>query len=288
MTEEPVFLTHEPGQLLECPVWDAANERLLWCDIPVGEIHSLRPRDGARRTWTLPQPVCSFGLARSGRLVVAMADAVYLFDLESGVLTHLATLLSDYPRQRLNDGKVGPDGAFWVGAMDDGPDKKPISALYRVSADGGAERKLDGIIISNGLAWSADGTTMFHCDSRGPWLDRWRFDPATGAMSDRVRLRHFTNEDGRPDGAATDMEGGYWSAGVSAGCLNRFDRDGNLLSKMQLPVSAPTMPCFGGPDLRTLFVTSLRRADDGPNAMSGRLISLEVDVAGVPVPRFAD
>lgn len=287
MTEEPVFLTREPGQLLESPVWDAGNERLLWCDIPAGTIHSLRPRDGASRTWTLPQPVGSFGLARSGRLVVAMAGAVYLLDLGSSALTQLAAVLSDYPAQRLNDGKVGPDGAFWVGAMDNGTDKKPISSLYRVSADGTVERKVDGIVISNGLAWSADGATMFYCDSRGRWLDRWNFDPATGAISDRVRLHHFTDEEGRPDGAATDMEGGYWSAGVSAGCLNRFDRDGRLLSKLKLPISAPTMPCFGGADLRTLFVTSLHR-DDDPSETAGRLISLKVDVAGVPVPRFAD
>ena len=77
---------------------------------------------------------------------------------------------------RLNDGRVGPDGAFWVGSMDDRKDKEPIGALYRVDVTGRAEKKVDGLQISNGLAWTADGERMFHADSRGPWIDRWRFD----------------------------------------------------------------------------------------------------------------
>ena len=72
--------------------------------------------------------------------------------------------------------------------MDDRPGKEPIAALYRVDPSGKVERKVDGLVISNGLAWTADGEVMFHADSRGPWIDRWRFDRATGAISGRTRF----------------------------------------------------------------------------------------------------
>ncbi len=196
-------------------------------------------------------------MTASGALVVALRDSVILFDPRTERRVELCRIEADQPETRLNDGRVGPDGAFWVGSMDDRPNKEPIGALYRVDPSGRVERKVEGLVISNGLAWTADGGTMFHADSRGPWIDRWRFDPATGAISERARLATLDDKVGRPDGGCCDAEGFYWSAGVSAGRLNRFAPDGSLADSFALPVPAPTMPCFGGPDFRTLYLTSL-------------------------------
>jgi sugar lactone lactonase YvrE len=169
--------------------------------------------------------------------------------------------------------------------------KGPIAALYRVTANG-AEKKVDGLIIANGLAFSPDGKTMFHSDSRGKWIDCWAFDRETGMLSGRRRLADLDDQTGRPDGGATDAEGCYWSAGVSAARLNRFSPDGKLLASYPVPVGAPTMPCFGGADLKTLFVTSLRagRAPEllAKYPLTGTLIATRVDVAGSPVTRFKD
>jgi sugar lactone lactonase YvrE len=154
------------------------------------------------------------------------------------------------------------------------------------------ERKVQGLLVSNGLAWTADGEVMFHADSRGPWIDRWRFDRRTGAISQRTRIAVLDEARGRPDGGSCDAEGFYWNAGVSAGRLNRFAADGRLAESHPLPVPAPTMPCFGGPDFRTLYVTSLR--DGRPADMleaaprSGGLFSAEASVAGFPSWRFLD
>jgi sugar lactone lactonase YvrE len=118
------------------------------------------------------------------------------------------------------------------------------------------------------------------------------FYPATAEICGRKRIRTLTNEEGRPDGAACDDEGAYWSCGISAGCINRFDRDGTLLNKIEAPVPAPTMLAFGGKDMRTAYVTSLsdgladRGLADHPNR--GRLFAIDLGVAGVPVARFAD
>lgn len=276
----------------ESPVWDGPGRRLYWCDIPGRAVHALELDTGARRVWRFDSEVGSLGLARSGRLVVALRKRVILFETETGREDQVAEIEPEIPMTRTNDGKVGPDGAFWVGTMDERPDRQPIAALYRVAADGRVERKVDGLKVSNGLAWSADGRTMFHSDSRGPWIDRWRFDPATGAISERRRIVELDEAEGRPDGGACDVEGGYWSAGISAACLNRFSPDGKLLLKIPLPVPAPTMPCFGGEDMRRLFVTSLSvnlgEAALAAQPLAGAVLQLRADVPGVAIGRFAD
>lgn len=279
----------------EGPAFDDRRNALWYCDIVRHLVHCHDLAAGTVRTWPFPSEVGSFGLAESGRLVVALRHEVGMFDPADGSFRRIAVIEEDMRDDtRLNDGKVGPDGAFWVGTMDDRdlPVKEPIGALYRVDASGGVERKIEGLVVSNGLAFSPDGRSMFHSDSRGPWIDRWDFDPATGAISGRRRIAELDDATGRPDGGATDAEGCYWSAGVSAARLNRFSPDGRLLGHFPVPVAAPTMPCFGGPALKRLFVTSLRVGrpaellDRYP--LTGRVVVAESPVAGSPVARFRD
>jgi len=278
----------------ESPVWDAAIGRLYWCDILGKAVHGYDLASGRHQVWSQPEVVPCMGLARSGRLLLALTHQVVLFDPKSGQSETLARIENEPEGNRLNDGKVGPDGAFWVGSAHDVPPDavKPQAALYRITPDGLVEKRIDGLKTSNGLAWSADGRRMFHTDSRGPWIDCWDFDPASGAMSNRRRIRDLTDAEGRPDGGATDIEGAYWSAGVSAGLLNRFSPKGELLGSIPMPVPKPTMPCFGGPDMKTLFVTSHRQgmsaADLERFPQSGSLFRLNAPVAGVPVERFRD
>jgi sugar lactone lactonase YvrE len=271
----------------ESPVWDAESARLLWCDIPAGIIHAVDPETSARQAWLFDGPVASFGLARSGRFVVALADEVMLFDPESGDRQRLARIEHGGPGIRLNDGKVGPDGAFWVGSMDASGASEPQGRLYRIAADGGVRVVAEGIFTSNGLAWNADATRIYHSDSRGDmWIDCWDFDVSDGTVRNRRRLREHDEANGRADGGACDMDGIYWSAAPSCSRLNRFSAEGDLLGSIPLPLHRPTMPCFGGHDLRTVFVTSLdSRLDE-----AGRdgIACFEVDVPGVPVARFGD
>ena len=273
----------------ESCTWDAARGEVLFTDIPARVIHAWRPADGTRHSWHLPDIVPSFGLCRSGRLVVALRDRVVLFDRDSGAITPLTGPLDQPPEVRLNDGKVGPDGCFWVGGMDDSAAKQPMAALWRITPDGRAERRADGYVISNGLAWSPDGAVLYHSETRPGYIEAFDFDVATGALGQRRRLATLTDAEGRPDGAATDAEGCYWSAGVSAACLNRFAPDGRLLAQLALPVPGPTMPCFAGD---WLYVTSLRAGRDpallARHPTMGGLFRLPAPVAGAPVALFAD
>ncbi|WGF90456.1 SMP-30/gluconolactonase/LRE family protein [Marinivivus vitaminiproducens] len=287
MTETITRLTDIVCATGESPVWEAERNALWWADIPAGTIYRLDVGTNEVRDWTLPEPVGSFGLyAEGGALVVGLRSGVYRFEPESGALDKLVDPEPGKPDNRLNDGKVGPDGAFWVGSMRevkyDGP---PTGALYRVTADGRCETKVDPVITSNGLAFSADGRTLFHTDSAGQWIDRYDLDPASGAIGNKARIATPGDADGRPDGGACDVEGCYWSCGVSAGVINRYDRDGKLLQKIPVPCDAPTMPCFAGPDMKTLYFTSLKR-DTSTNPNDGGLFVMQVDVAGAPIGRF--
>lgn len=271
-------------QLGESPVWDDRRNLVFLCDIAACQIHAVDLSQGLRQSWTFGSKVGSLGLCESGRLVVALTHTVILFDPDSNAQNELAAVVPLPDGCRLNDGKVGPDGCFWVGSMDDRADKEPVAALYRVTAEGTSIKVADGLTVSNGLAWSADGRTMFHSDSRQRFIAAYDFDPHTSTMSNRRVLRTMTDAEGRPDGAACDAEGYYWSAGVSAGRLNRIAPDGTIERQVALPAPAPTMPCFGGTDLRTMYVTSLQREGQDP----GSLFELDVGIAGAPIARFGE
>ena len=276
----------------ESPVYDDRRDALWFCNIVGRSLHRICLQTAQLTSWDFASEVCSLGLAETGRLVIALRDQVGMFDTDTGNFEVIASIEADRPETRLNDGKVGPDGAFWVGTMDDGPDRKPIGSLYRVTAGGTLERKVEGLAVSNGLAFSPDGSAMFHADTRGPWIDRWCFDKETGTISDRKRIATPDDTIGRPDGGATDSEGCYWSAGVSAGRLNRFTPTGKLVESYSLPVACPTMPCFGGKGLGTLFVTSLRHGRSREllekYPLTGSVLVGKSPVAGAPVTRFRD
>lgn len=275
-----------PLGLGEGPAWDLRTQTLYFVDVIAPALFQLDPATHEIRRWDMPAPIGSFGLCADNRAVVALKTGVHVFDFRTGKFELLADPEPGKPENRFNDGKVGPDGAFWVGTMHDveAADRKPFAALYRVEASGRFDKIAGDIVLSNGLAWSADGRKMFHADSPPGIVNTYDFDPSTGAATNPKLFCALDAEAGRPDGGAVDVEGYYWSAGVSAGCLNRIAPDGTIERKLMLPVMAPTMPCFGGPDMKTLYVTSLTRNAEN----RGTLLSLRVDVAGVPVGYFGE
>lgn len=280
-------LTHEAFALLEGPVWDDREGVLWFVDITAPLVLRLEPESGRLDRFPMPAEVGSLGLAQQGRLVLALRTGIHLFDPATGALDFLVNPEPTPPTNRLNDGKVGPDGNFWVGSLDDRPKREATAALYRITPAGESTRIADGLFCSNGLAWSPDGRTLYHSDSRGPWLQAFDFDARQGLATHPRRLLTLTEADGLPDGAAMDADGFYWSAGITAGVLNRISPDGVIVERIPLPVTAPTMPCFGGADLRTLFVTSLA-SDRSGSHQPGRLIAFRTEVAGLPPHRFGE
>jgi sugar lactone lactonase YvrE len=272
-------------RLGESPIWDAEERALWFVDCERGMLFRRDVVRRKQRDWSFPETLSAIGLCGDGRLLLALRRSVALFDPANGRVEKLVEFVEEPADNRLNDGKVSPDGSFWVGSMDaDRTRRRPSGALYRVTADGRYERKVDGFKVSNGLAWSGDGLTLFHADSHGAWIRKWKHEPGTGRIEGGTLFAQPDGAVGRPDGAAMDRAGHYWSAGVSAGCINRYAPDGTLADRIPLPVAHPTMPCFAGDDLRTLWVTSMGR---GGGCGDGALLRLTTGAEGVPVARFA-
>lgn len=270
----------------EGPVWDADQGVLWFVDILAPAIFRFAPATRGLTRYDMPDQVTSIGLTMDDRLILSLRTAVYFFTPATGKLELLATPEVGAPINRLNDGKVGPDGCFWVGSMHDTRPAKPTGSLFRITPDGQVSTCFNGLHVSNGLGWSPDGRTMYHADSRGTYIKAYDFNPATGEMRNPRVIASPDEATGLPDGAAVDVEGNYWSAGVTAGCLNVFSPEGRLVRRIAVPMAAPTMPCFGGADMKTLFVTGLTRMDGARVLSPGRLIACKMDVAGAPVARF--
>jgi sugar lactone lactonase YvrE len=271
----------------ESPVWDDRRGVVWFVDILSQAVLSVDPKTSRVVSFPMPADVGCVSLVSDARLVVALRTGVHLFDPGSGELTFLVHPEPDRTMNRLNDGKVGPDGCFWVGSMHDSVPRAPSGALYRVTPAGASRCVLDDIKVSNGLAWSPDGTTMYHADTRESRVKAFDFDATSGDLRNGRPLITLTEAQGLPDGAAVDARGFYWSAGVTSGRLNKISPGGELVESISLPVAAPTMPCFGGDDGRTIFITSLA-SDRAGHREQGTVLAFRSDSVGAPVARFGE
>ena len=276
----------------ECPVWCAKASALYWIDIPVGRLNRFDPSSGENRVWTLPEPIGSFALWDDRAVLAALKSGIHRFDLEDGTLTRLAQPEPDLPHNRLNDGRCDRAGRFWVGSMAEPPDPtQPSGTLYRVDADRNYSPMVRGLIVSNGLAFSPDGRTLFHSDShaavRTIWA--WDLDPGTGDIFNRRVFCDTHGMPGRPDGGAVDADGCYWMAANDGWELVRFTPKGKVDRRIALPVAKPSMLAFGGSRLETIYVTSIRPEgiDLSDQPMAGSLFAVEAGVQGLPEPPYA-
>lgn len=281
-------------RLAESPVYDAEHDRLLFVNQDDGELLTYECATGATWRIGLPERVGSIGLCESGRVVVAMNRRVVLFDLARGRVDEVLLSELDEPEgNRFNDGKVGPDGAFWVGTRDVCLDRGPLTSgtacLYRITADGDVTTAASGFAIVNGLAWSGDGRRLYMADSSPGRVDVAAFDPSSGQFGERRELRRFSVAEGLPDGAACDTDGNYWTAAPSAGCVLAVDTSGSVVRRLETPCEAPTMVCFAGP---WLFVTAMQQKAGMPNSgrkfNRGGLFRFAAPAIGVAIRRFAD
>jgi sugar lactone lactonase YvrE len=276
----------------ESAVWNAPRQELTWVDIVGRRIQTLNPATGEHRVWRTADLVTSIGLCKSGHAIVGLRSAVALWDFEDN-FERLAVVEPDLPDNRLNEGCVGPDGAFWVGTMQDNiardgspkPMNRNSGAFYRILADGRVNQLTPREFgICNTMAWDDQG--RFLCaDTLANTL--YAFDHADGRLSNR---RSFaTHARGLPDGSALDTEGYLWNARVGGGCIVRFAPDGSVAQVIDLPCAAPTSCAFGGPELRTLFVTSARFGlpEDRKHGLDeGAIFAIETDIAGRPAYLF--
>ncbi len=289
---EAVCLVDAHARIGESPVWCARERVLYWIDIYGPALYRYDPATGENRAWPMPEPIGCIAVREGGGLIAGMRSGFAFIDLETGAVTPLHDPEADDPGTRLNDGRCDRRGRMWAGSMVEDRGRAD-GALWRYDPDGACHRMLGGLIISNGLAWSPDDSTMYHCCTRTRTVHAYDFDIEAGTVSNKRIF--FTTDDtkgeGRPDGAAVDAEGCYWSARYDGWRLVRHDPDGIEMRIVEMPVAAVTMCAFGGDDLDLLYVTSasqrLTDADLKSQPQAGGLFALDVGVKGLPEPRFA-
>lgn len=283
-----------PSLLGESPLWHPLEQVLYWCDIPGRQLHRFDPASGRRDSWSFSaEPSCCAPVSGGG-LLLAMRDGLWHFDNTTGERSLLAAPPYDPALQRFNDGKADAQGRFWIGTIDD--KRAPQAALYCL-AGGTLRRMADGITVSNGLAVSPDGATLYWADTTAHRVMAFELDGASGRLANRRVFKQFPLRvpdaplqayGGRPDGAAVDAEGAYWVAMFEGQRLLRLSAAGEVLAVLPLPVRCPTMPCFGGPDLCTLYITTAREnrpADElAVQPLAGCVLQLRVAVPGLPAP----
>ncbi|BBU58375.1 gluconolactonase [Mameliella alba] len=275
----------------EGAVWDDRAQCLWWVDIPAGVIYRYDPVTGENRTIEYGEPVGCLAVREQGGLVLATKSGFWLFDPETGAREAIHDPEAHLPDNRFNDGATDAQGRFWAGTMKDGGEPEALGAFYRLDPDGAVTAWRDGIFTTNGLAFSPDGRRMYFSDSNPGVRTIWAcdYDTTTGTPGEPEVFFDTRSVPGRPDGGTVDAEGCYWQAGVSGWQLYRLSPEGEVLMTIDMPVEKPTKPMFGGPDLATLYVTSIgaRLSDDPAQPDAGGLFAIAgLGVTGLPQPRF--
>jgi sugar lactone lactonase YvrE len=299
----------EPDELGESPFWHPHEQTLYWLDIPGRQILRANVFMGSVERWPMPSEPGCMAPAASGGLVIALRDGVYRARDWGGALTPVAMFDHDPATTRFNDGKADPRGRFWAGTIFE-PRTAAAAALFSIDCrDGRAplvQRQAGDVTTANGLAWSPDARTVYWSDTPRHLIRAWDWDAQTNAMGHERVFKQFPLKPtrwtygaadaaayaGRPDGAAVDVQGNYYVAMFEGQRLLKLSPLGDVLATLPLPAQCPTMPCFGGADLQTLYVTTARHNRSAQELIdfpdSGCVFSTRVDVPGLPVNFFQD
>ena len=284
------FATAYPAQaaLGECPLWCNDSQRLWWVDIEAPAIHCFDPATGENAIIPMDENVGCLALRKGGGFIAGLRSGLWLLDMQGRKEKLIANPQQDTTISRFNDGRADPWGRFWAGTIHE-PRDHPDALLCRVDHDLTCTRVAGDIKVSNGLAFSPDRKWMYHSDTPAHVIYRYPLD-VTGTPGPREVFHQFPFGNGRPDGAAVDAQGFYWSALYEGGRVVRLSPDGEIVAEYPVPARCPTMCAFGGPELRTLYVTSARHGRpaeelaDWPE--SGNLFAMQVDIPGLPEPKF--
>lgn len=279
------------ADLGESPVWDDIHQCLLFVDISGGQINALDLQGNLTRVYESPARIGALALTQKGNLIFTQNAGVAVLDRSSLRVIHHSKLATTQSSYRFNDGACDPQGRFVTGLMDEGHSSN-TGKFYRYDAGLNASVILGNISLPNGLAWSNDDNELFFVDSVARTIYRARYVANGGALEPVSVFAHTAEERGRPDGLALDVEGNLWVCQFNGGCLLQYDRHGVLLQTLRVPVPRPTSCCFGGPDMRTLFITTAKFAMS-PDELAqypaaGDIYSIRLPVAGVPRHRFKE
>ncbi|SCY97033.1 SMP-30/gluconolactonase/LRE family protein [Paracoccus tibetensis] len=278
------------NRLGETPLWCGRTNRLWWVDIEEPTLHCLDPASGVHKQQSQAASFLgSCALCETGGLLLAVDLGLHHRRLPDVPLVALAQVEKGLDN-RLNDGRVDQRGRLWIGTMDNAL-HRPNGSLYRVDPDGTVVRAFGDVIVSNGIAFSPQGTTLYFTDTRRHRTWSFDLDLDDGVLHNRRPFADFTSDRQRPDGTCIDQDGCIWMAFFGGGTIGRYTPGGRLDRVIELPVTNPTCLCFGGSELDTLYVTTawkfLTDEQRAAEPLAGSLLAIEGVGKGLPENRFA-
>lgn len=272
------------NELGESPLWSVEQQALYWLDIEGAQLQTYHPQSQAYQAFDLGKQAGCIAFTKTDNLLVATTNGLAYWNKEAGLTRNLLDFFDEKDPRMMNDGKVDPTGNFWVGSK--GP--KNASFLYRVSPHLAVEKMIDDITISNGMDWTPDRMHFFYVDSRVGTVYQYSYFWPLAMISECVIF--FGDEDGTPDGLTIDSRGNLWIALWDGGQVVGVKPSGEIFCQIKLPVSRPTSVTFGGPDLRTLFITSARTGLSKEalelEPLAGSLFSIRLRTPGQPCNKF--
>jgi sugar lactone lactonase YvrE len=294
MIAEPVCVAPTGDVCGEGVVWHAAHAAAYWTDINRFLIHRFTPADQCVRTWFFDEPATALTLTdRDDVLAVVLGSQVILWEPSSDRRSRPVYKFDQWPNVRLNDARVDPHGLLWLGSMRNnvnsdgsaGTGGGQDGALFCLDPDGKVEVWRQNIGIANTLAWSPDRRHFYFGDTLANTIWVYDYDLATGAIAnERPFLQGFAR--GLPDGSTVDSEGYLWNCRFFGGCIVRVAPDGTIDRIVEMPVKNITTCTFGGPDRKTLYVTTAKIESPGGDRLAGGLYAIPSEVAGQPENRF--
>lgn len=288
-------LVHDAKAILgEGPIWDERSGKLYWVNILGKSIQSFDPRSGNTKVYELDQYPGTLALKEDGGFVLAAQNGFYRLELnEDGTsdLEKIADPEEHLPGNRFNDGKCDPRGRFLAGTLSLKEDKG-AGSLYRLNVDGTVDVLMNDLTISNGMAWSDDGTVFYFIDTPTMQVKAYSYNLDIGEVGEGRVVKDFTDELGAPDGMTIDDEGMLWVALYGGWGVVQIDpADGKVLQKIDVPASNVTCCAFGGENLDELYITTARQQlsdnDLKEQPHAGGLFRYRPGVKGRPSFRFA-
>ncbi|MBJ7554713.1 SMP-30/gluconolactonase/LRE family protein [Marinomonas spartinae] len=277
------------AKLAECPRWDEHTQTLYFVDIDAFKLHAFNINANTLETRQFDEEIGCFSLTENGGFIAAFRSGVYQFDDFNGPLNTYWLATYDQNTTRFNDGRCDAKGRFLAGTMYS-PKDAFKGALHQFT--NGKQTVIDQAAwTSNGLAFSPDNKIMYYSDTPNHIVYQFDYDLETGQATNKRTFIEFPRGNGRPDGAAVDSEGNYWSALYQGQRVVKISPEGKILKEYPVPAIYPTMVAFGGPDMKTLFVSTCRSAQTDEELQqfpqAGGIFAIDVDIAGLTEPRFA-
>lgn len=278
------------NELGEGPLWDERERRLYWVDIQLQRLHRYTPETGEHDFIQLDQKIGAAAQTSDGRFICALQHGFYFLDPKTGRTEPISDPEADLADNRFNDGKCDPAGRFWAGTMSMSGQPNQ-GALYCLDPKQGCRKMLSGVSISNGLAWSPDGRTLYYIDSPTREIAAFPYDPASGTLGKKRIIIRYGDEPGDPDGMTIDSEGMLWVASWGGSRVIRWDPDsGKQLGIVEVPASRATSCAFGGEGLDELYITTARvgmnRQQLESEPLAGGLFRVKTGVRGLPAFRY--